>query len=405
MSYFTCFKKNILLSVLVFLFVLTWNESLIAGHSQTKADFTPPAIPQVNTYGFKEYVRTHHTFPSPYGFEPYRDQYGKPIKFLLNEINHSDPYIPVTFYCNSRLSCPIGVSTNYDKIEFYYLNTNENVSFKIKSRDSILNYFTGLYYPNDPALYKNERINGFYDLGKNVKKGDPLVTVLFSQRALQQISHYSNGKLRGNFSANGADIDLASATGDESLSVGTTLSLIGLGEASGVEFSETVSQTTGETFTTQIQTGFNINISLENQITIGGGPVPASDSFKFGVNTTLSSLLSNGLEIANQRTVSRTYTIKPGINDTYYWAIYQLLYSYRINAPKLETVLYHLQSLWGDTISFKIGDNQVTQDNKLIGNPLPPQRSNLVNDIAVGVAVPMKSDSDRNVFTNVIKFE
>lgn len=406
MSIFACYKKNFLLKTIVLLFVLTLSNAVIANPLEdkrglrTKTDFVPPPIPEVNSTAFKNYVRKHHTFPSPYGYEPYRDKNHKEIKYLLTEINPLSPYIPVTFYCNSWDGCPNFFLATNGNVEFYYRDNRNNAKLGFNSKLNLRRFFIGAYFPDDPQFYTGDFLLHMYF--KKIEKGDPIVTLLFSQRLLQIISDSSKGNLLGNITANGKDILLPTSDGKEFLSVGTTLGVIGLGEASGVEFSETVSQTTGETFTTQVQTGFNINFGFETQVTVGGGIYPVADSIKFGINATLSRMVTNGIQIANQQTVSRTYTIKPGINETYYWAIYQLLYSYRVNAPLLEEVLKNAQSIWDDRITFKIADNQVTQDGKLIGSPLPPQLSRMANDITVGVAVPINPNSSGKFFSQRI---
>lgn len=406
MSIFAYFKKNLFLKTTTLLFLIILSNCVIAdqvekgGRSKAKLGFTPPPIPSVNTPEFKAFVRKYHTLPSPYGFEPYRERNNKEVNYLLSQLNPKNAYIPVTLYCNSMEGCPDAVVAAGGSMLLDYPNNMGNVEFGVKSSADLTGIFLGYYYPNDPQFYAGDIAVHFYE--KKIKKGDPIVTILFSQRVLQKLSERTKGKLLGIFTANDHDIDLPSANGEELLTVGTTLSLIGLGEASGVEFSETVSQTTGETFTQQVQTGFTVNVGLEAQVTVGGGVVPTSESFKFSINESLSQMVSNGLEISNQQTVSRTYTIKPGINETYYWGIYQLLYSYRINAPLLEEVLKQIQSAFGDRISFRIGDNQVTQDGKLIGNPLPPQTSGLQNDVTVGVAVPVASTSKGRVFSQLM---
>lgn len=401
MSKFTCFKKTLLLSIPASIFFLILDDCAIANQAKNaKIGYTPPPIPAINSSDFKEFVGKNHTFPSPYGYEPYRDRNGNEITFPLSELNTVNPYIPVTFYCNSQTRCPdaVAYSAYADEIvSFHYPNDQDNLRFGIKSADYRIRSMIGFYYPDDPTLYVSNV--GDHIFKNKIKKGDPLITILFSQRSLQALGPSENGYLRGYFYANNTVFDFPLATGKEFVTVGTTLGILGLGEASGVEFSEMVSQTTGETSTTQVQTGFSLNLSFETQATVGGGVAPASDSIKFGVNTTLSTLISNGLAISNQNTVSRTYTIKPGINDTYYWAIYQLLYSYRIDAPLLEKILKMTQSIWHDDISFKIADNQATQDGKRIGNLLPPQASNIVSDITVGVAVPIYPNSKGNVFS------
>lgn len=390
-----CFKKHLLLNMSIALSILIMSDDVIA--SQKSLEFTPPPIPRVDTPDLKSYVRKFHTFPSPYGYEPYRDKNGNNISFFLYELNQRDPYIPVTFYCNSRTHCPIAIIVADSNVMFRYANTNDYVTLGIKGIDPQHSAMYGFYYPDDPKFYPNKV--GYHLVDQNIKKGDALVTILFSQRTLQYLSEMNNGKLRGNFTVNNVDIDLPLANGKESLVLGTTLSVIGLGEASGVEFTETVSQLTGESYTKQVQTGFTIGVSLENQIVLGGGVFPAEDSFKVAINSSLSSMVTNGVEIANRKTVSRTYTIRPGINDTYYWAIYQLLYSYRVDAPLIEEALKKAESMLGGDITFKIADNEITVDKKLIGNALPPQASNLMNDVTVAVAVPVNDNLGAKVFS------
>lgn len=406
------FFKNILLILLAISYSTIICDNAIAATVskenllKTKISFIPPPIPPVNTVDFSNFVRTFHTFPSPYGYEPYQDENGKEIGFPINELNPVNAYIPVTFYCNSRISCPA-----------YVIYTNDNVTFNYKDGDFI-NLITGIqnsfnqphaiigfYFPNDPRFYT---FPAFHVVEK-IKKGDPIVTILFSQKALQHLSEIDNGKPKGFLSAKGKNklksgeiINLPLANGKEFLTIGTTLSVISLGEAAGVEFTEVVSQTTGETFTKQIETGFTLNLSLGSDTMIGGGALPVAETVKLGINATLASLVSNGLAIANQSTVTRSYTIKPGIYDTYYWAIYQLLYSYHINAPQLETALTQAQSIWNDLISFQIAANEITKDKKLIGNTLPPQAANIANDVTVGVAVPVNSNTNNKTFSQIM---
>ncbi len=369
--------------------ILVTLQQRVMGALPQQSHYTPPAIPPVNTEAFKQYVRTYHTFPTPYGYEPYRDANGHELTFPLKTLNQHTAYIPVTFYCQSANQCPIGIYANYNAIDFTYAHRKETLHLEIKTNEQQPKPFIAYYYPNNPTLYAGVDASGFYDLGKGVKKGDALVTVLMSQAVLQQMSEKHNGQQRGQLSTGDRDIDLPLSLGDEYLTVGTTLGLMGLGQASGVEFSETVTQTTGETYSTQVQIGFSLNVAIEDQVTVGGGALPVSDSFKFGINTTLSSLLSNGLQIANQNSVSRTYMIKPGINDTYYWAIYQLLYSYRIEAPVLAQALREVEQHWGHQVRCVIGGNDLTQDQQTIGQLVPPEAPNLVSDITVGVAVPI----------------
>lgn len=394
MSIYTYFfKKNLLINtVLIF---LTLSNNLYAAQMGKYAapysnfGFTPPPIPPVNTADFKTFVREHNTFPSPYGYMPYLDKDGHEISYLIKDLNHKDSYIPVSLYCNTLKGCPIGIVYWFNAIKILYPNKAEDVEFRFEGVNKTEPVFLGFYFPNDPKLYNFTNSINMHGFDPNLKKDEPFVTLLLSQNVLLKLSHIT---------ANNVNIDSPLADGNESLSVGTTLSIIGLGEASGVEFSETVSQTTGETYTSQVQTGFSINISMENQITLGGGDIPLSDSLKYGINQTLSTIVTNGVEIANLQTTTRTYTIKPGINDTYYWAIYQLLYSYRIHAPLLQKALKEVQTVWNNKIEFKIGDSQETQDKKLLGKLLRPVGPNHVSDVTVGVAVSMNPQAQPNHF-------
>lgn len=396
-------KKNLFVLLLIFIITLVSDCFAAVNVGLRSQQFTPPPIPLVNTDEFKKFVRTYHTFPSPFGYEPYRDGNGKEKSFLIKDLNPTNPYIPVTFYCNATI-CP-----NF--IAF----TNDSLLFKYPDGDNIIlqdygsytpQSMIGFYLPNNPRLFS---VVGGGDTSQ-VKRGDPIVTVLFSQRALQKLTQDTN--LKGSFYTKNKNKSTTTfpvtgplSDGNESINVGTTLILMGLGQASGVEFSETVSQKTGESFTTQVQTGFNLSVSFESNFMIGGGVIPASDSVKVGVNTTLSHMISNGLEIANERMMSRTYVIKPGINDTYYWAIYQLGYSYRMNAPLLDQVLSRIGSIWNNMITYKIADNYTTQDQKPIGNVLPPQAPNTITDVSVGVAVPINPANNERIFAEILSLK
>lgn len=386
-------KKIIITSVL----------SLFLINHSSAAQFTPPPIPIINTPAFKEYVKNRHTFPSPFGYEAFRDNKGNAISYLLSELNQTNPYIPVTLTCNTHDGCPQHIFVTNDQVVMNARESRYGLAFRVKDSKERPAAMIGFYFHNDPKFYKTPGIH----IISNIKYGDPIVTILFSQRVLQQLSLrqgyievYSKDKRQSY--RHPSRLFSPFSDGKESLSLGTTLYVMGLGQASGIEFTETVSQTTGETYTKQVQTGFSLNLNLQYEVMLGGGIFPVSESVRVGVNQTLSRLVGNELAINNQTTVTRSYTIKPGINDTYYWAIYQLGYSHRINAPLFESVLNQIQKIWDHRLTITIADNQMTQDNKPIGNILPPQASGIPNDITVGVAVPMNMNNNKQIYTQTM---
>lgn len=408
MTNFLMIIKTVIYVVILCSSVSIWHEAVAGALSQLKIQnqYTPPPIPVVNTPSFKNYVKKFHTFPSPYGYEPYRNSKGQPISFLLSELNSANPYIPVTLTCNSHDSCPFHV----------VIKDNQVV---LNSRDSRLIYFIrgqgpnhklpraiiGFYFPNDPKFYTRPALAHFTG---DIKFGDPIVTILFSQRVLKQISEKNQAFFEVRIEERNKARDTIHilspfVSGNENLSIGTTLYVIGLGQASGVEFTERVSQTTGETYTKQVQTSFSLNLNLQYEMTVGGGIFPVSETVRLGVNKTLTSLIGNELAINNQNTISRSYTIKPGINDTYYWAIYQLGYSHRINAPDFERVLNRVQKAWKNRVRLTIADNHMTQDGKPVGNILPPQTSGLRNDVTVGVAVPINPQAKQGLYAETMQ--
>lgn len=391
------------LKILSLITLLIFSSEAMAEKVQERVmTATPqPPIPYVNTKAFKEYVRTHHSFPSPFGYESFLDSDSKPLSYPIKSLNKKNPYIPVTFYCNSRDICPTYVDAKPDQIRFVYPDGQFLFLFaRTWDASQSIPIIQGFYMPNNPILFTgNEVIMGGkpfpHPLGE-ISYGDPIVTILFSQPLLEALHKIGgNGQVFGFLAAHekgtiagGYRIFGALSDGNESLKLGTTLSLIGFGQTSGVQVTESVTKTTGESFTQQVQTGFTLSTTFEAGATLGGGEIPFQSSYRASVNKTLSKLNSNSVTLSDQTSHTISYTFSPGIKNTYYWAIYQLMYSYYFDAPLFEEGLKNIQNIWQNLVSFKIATNDKTAvDKKNIGNLLPPPVPGGSNDVTIPVAV------------------